>query len=630
MAHRLSRGDKGKWISQDPRPVRRPPVRIPDSNNNALIEEHKLTLIGRVTNPAIQKTGALVDFFLQHWHVQGRLSGKVLGPNLFQFKFETEQDLQHILSKAPFHFKRWMLILQRWEPIISDNFPALIPFWITIHGIPLHYWTEEALRAIGKELGPVEDFDVEKGRVRVMINGLKPLETKLDISMAGEIKQVELEFEKLEKHCFYCLSLTHEVDDCPTAKAKGISRGNRETPKGISQNRTLERLEADRKRKDERKGYRTQLQAPGRVSETSQEWKKDECRGGTWRCASNSNYDYGVRREAQRHENAYPPLSRNHGSRPSARERLSFSRESDVGSGRGNFSKSVASIPRNEWRPVSGGQRSTTPAKTTPSLVSHTPPPCPQREAISNPAFSSGARQRSGEGSLLSQERRPALERLSLPSERVPLLQDGVANSASGRLQEVEIQYLEDTLTNHPSGGSNKASTSKHQGTPLAMHQGGSLDRSPIRTLSEDRIHVSLRLGPMVDSPLAREDLAQEIFKEPSGDLPVMGAPTGKGKASKPLETKKRTLRSSVQVASVKKRRVTKTQNSPRRKPTTSGAPKGRHGTDSGTGQPRHGIYESLHGSTRRMAFGISNSRGTPYRGEALDIRISFSLVWTE
>lgn len=190
MAHRLSRGEKEKWIQDQQKQVKRPPVIIPASNNNALIEKHELTLIGRVTNSAIQKTKALVDFFLNHWHVAGQITGKALGPYLFQFKFETERDLQLILSKGPYHFKRWMLILQRWEPIVSDNFPALIPFWISVHGIPLHYWTEDALKAIGKELGPVENWDVDRGRVWVSINGLKPLEMKLDISLpSGEIKK---------------------------------------------------------------------------------------------------------------------------------------------------------------------------------------------------------------------------------------------------------------------------------------------------------------------------------------------------------------------------------------------------------------------------------------------------------
>ncbi|CAN6975240.1 unnamed protein product, partial [Brassica rapa subsp. trilocularis] len=133
-------------------PPRRGPIQIPSTDNSALIEMNKLTLIGRVTNPTTQNTRALVDFFLQHWQVTGSITGRDLGPRLFQFSFESERDLQSVLNRAPYHFKKWMILLQRWEPIVSDSFPSTIAFWIRIHGIPLHYWTKEALQAIGSEL----------------------------------------------------------------------------------------------------------------------------------------------------------------------------------------------------------------------------------------------------------------------------------------------------------------------------------------------------------------------------------------------------------------------------------------------------------------------------------------------
>ncbi|CAG7905835.1 unnamed protein product [Brassica rapa] len=97
MAYRNSKMDKGKWVADSVRQAKRPPVKIPAVDTSARIEEHKLTLIGRVTNPSVQKTIAL-------------------------------------------------------------------------------------------------DFDVDRGRIRVLVNGLKPLEMFLDISLAGEIKQVELEY----------------------------------------------------------------------------------------------------------------------------------------------------------------------------------------------------------------------------------------------------------------------------------------------------------------------------------------------------------------------------------------------------------------------------------------------------
>ncbi|KAF8082888.1 hypothetical protein N665_0802s0002 [Sinapis alba] len=116
MAHRLSRFEKEKWVPDPTKQARRPQSKF----------------LNRTTE-------AFVEFFLKHWHVVGSIIEKDLGAHLFQFKFEYEYDLQAILSKAPFHFKKWMIILQLWKHVVSYYFSALVPFWITIHRISLHY-----------------------------------------------------------------------------------------------------------------------------------------------------------------------------------------------------------------------------------------------------------------------------------------------------------------------------------------------------------------------------------------------------------------------------------------------------------------------------------------------------------
>lgn len=175
---------------------------------------------------------------------------------MFQFCFESEKDLQTILDKAPFHFKRWMLILQRWEPIISDSFPARIPFWITVHGIPLHYWKDDTIEAIGTALGPIEVREPTKAQLRVQINGLEPLIMKMDLQLPSkDVVEVELDYEKLDKHCFLCKSLSHEKDDCPL-KQEGGYKDIEKTELGISQRNTLERIADGRKRQEDRRSAR--------------------------------------------------------------------------------------------------------------------------------------------------------------------------------------------------------------------------------------------------------------------------------------------------------------------------------------------------------------------------------------
>ncbi|KAJ4885824.1 Uncharacterized protein Rs2_25572 [Raphanus sativus] len=80
------REDKAKWVATTSSSTRRrPPVKIPPCDNADLIEANKLTLIGRVTNPGIQKPIGLIDWLIQYWNMEppGRVTGRDLGPELF-------------------------------------------------------------------------------------------------------------------------------------------------------------------------------------------------------------------------------------------------------------------------------------------------------------------------------------------------------------------------------------------------------------------------------------------------------------------------------------------------------------------------------------------------------------------
>ncbi|KAL1192020.1 hypothetical protein V5N11_025798 [Cardamine amara subsp. amara] len=174
MLNKYTRQEKGKWIHVPFTGRRRSPLRILASDNSKLIEAHKFTLIGRVTNPIVQHRKDVVDYMLQYWNIEN-VKGKYFGPKKFQFSFATKEDLKAFLRRASYHFKGWMLPVQHWEPVISPHFPSQISFWVRIEEIPTHHWTDQYVRTIGKDLGFLEERDVEQGRVRVRINGLAPL-----------------------------------------------------------------------------------------------------------------------------------------------------------------------------------------------------------------------------------------------------------------------------------------------------------------------------------------------------------------------------------------------------------------------------------------------------------------------
>lgn len=178
MARRLSKEDKGKSIATNGyKAPRKPSIRAQVPDNSALLNKYSLTLIGRVTNQTAQKVWSLIPFFTELWKAESRPVGSDLGDGLFQFQFSNETDLLAVLEKRPYHYARWMVIVQRWEPTVSKDFPSLLPFWIKVQGIPIHLWSEETATDLGENLGIFDKLEITQTtvRMRVQVNGLLPL-----------------------------------------------------------------------------------------------------------------------------------------------------------------------------------------------------------------------------------------------------------------------------------------------------------------------------------------------------------------------------------------------------------------------------------------------------------------------
>lgn len=193
-------------------------IRAPVIDTSALIRENALTIIGRVVNPKEQPISALLAALPRQWTLRGGVTGADLGLHCFQFRFELEEDLLKVLEQRPFQYNHWMVILQRWEPIISPLFPSQIPFWIRLQGIPLHFWHQDMIYNIAHDLGRLEDYKITNtsARVRILVDGLKPLTKQSLLEFdSGEEVMISMDYEDLGYHCSNCNMLSHLSRSCP-------------------------------------------------------------------------------------------------------------------------------------------------------------------------------------------------------------------------------------------------------------------------------------------------------------------------------------------------------------------------------------------------------------------------------
>lgn len=525
MTNRFSRSEKGKWIESASRqsqrsdysarrstasraeaPVRRAPIQIPPSNNAELIEDNQLTLLGRLTNPSVQKPQWVLDWLIQFWNLETAITGRILGPDLIQVRFESEEALQSVMRRAPFHYKRWMIILQKWEPIVSSSFPKRTPFWIKVHGLPLHYWTEETLFTIGKELGPRLDDDIPHGKIRINIDCLSKLEMQLPIQLpSGEELTVDLEYEKLEKHCFFCFSLFHEEEACPS---KPASQKAPTQTMGITQQNTLRSLEEHRRRHDHRRPSSNQSRSSDSLSRGTQISQRSSS-------ARSAAADRHLHQAPTRYQPSY---------------RASHFRRETNSPQRQSSHRAVSDLryDHRDRSPRRYSRESHHSYDRLPhSQSSRTPPPNPPREPLNLPAIPER-----GEVTSRSLERRPALERLEDPLQD-PQRSGGLSSSLLARLQEVEVVYDQDDLRNklNENGSGSKAGL-----TPPVEPSG-----------SGKRIPATLRIGSPIGSlPKTKTKQAASSSKKPAAKKAVTKAPAKRKVPTPAVGTAKRATRTKV------------------------------------------------------------------------------------
>ncbi|KAH0869455.1 hypothetical protein HID58_076477, partial [Brassica napus] len=153
-----------------------------------------------------------------------------------------------------------------------------------------------------------------------------------------------------------------------------------------------------------------------------------------------------------------------------------------------------------------------------------------------------------------SEERICAKDRLSVHTQRTSLNERSESNSNSKHIHNVELQEVDENMHLPVINSITRPSSSN----VFDSGRLGPSERSPIRTLSEDRIHVSLRLGPLLQTET-------EESEENQLTLAALAKAAGKRKVGN-SQTLRKVGNSPAQGHAIKKRRVTKVHPSPKRK----------------------------------------------------------------
>ncbi|KAG2290425.1 hypothetical protein Bca52824_050029 [Brassica carinata] len=348
--------------------------------------------------------------------------------------------------------------------------------------------------------------------MKVQINGLKPLimrwtsnflQRKL-LKWSWNMRSLKTLLLRKSRHM-----------KMKIAKPPPSRQGRDQRMLGISQHNTLERIK----------------KAKGRKAGDKLVYNKDNREGARW-----SNYKYADPRDARSSSHNDP--SRIVSERSSGYEENKRRYDDRNVSIRSNPS-SRRTLPRREGRD-----------QLSADYVSHSREPLAP-PMHNKPGISPIREERSRRNNIAdhlsdplgsnskSEERICAKDRLSVHTQRTSLNERSESNSNSKHIHNVELQEVDENMHLPVINSITRPSSSN----VFDSGRLGPSERSPIRTLSEDRIHVSLRLGPLLQTET-------EERKRKVGNS----------------QTLRKVGNSPAQGHAIKKQRVTKVHPSPKRK----------------------------------------------------------------
>ena len=148
------------------------------------------------------------------WGLNESMQVLEVGLNLFQFKFQSEFDLDRILRGGPWSFNNQLLLLQRWKKGMTVGNIRLesASLWIQIWDAPFDMVSPQVAREVGSRLGKVEKVEWKKQkddinmfmRVRVALPISKPIRRGGFIAGSDGVKTwVSFKYEILPIFCHY-------------------------------------------------------------------------------------------------------------------------------------------------------------------------------------------------------------------------------------------------------------------------------------------------------------------------------------------------------------------------------------------------------------------------------------------
>ena len=136
-------------------------ISILDEGRKAEIESCSQSLIGKFLTCRSFNKRAAQGILKCAWGLENQVQVVEVGANLFQFKFNSEFEMNRVLKGGPWTFDNQVLLHIRWKSGMTTGNVRfdLASFWVQIWGALFDMVSPSVADAVGGRLGVVEEVE---------------------------------------------------------------------------------------------------------------------------------------------------------------------------------------------------------------------------------------------------------------------------------------------------------------------------------------------------------------------------------------------------------------------------------------------------------------------------------------
>ncbi|XP_027124362.1 uncharacterized protein LOC113769357 [Coffea eugenioides] len=166
-----------------------------------------------------------VKNFTNHvWGYPKNLRVTEIGPNVFQFQFEREEDREKVLAGDPWILDNQVLVVREWCASFEKKVESFryTNFWVQIWNLPVHWMSNAAGKKIGGVFRKVKEIMLPPGggkegrhmKIFAEIDLLQPLVRGTAVKLNGEMVWIEFKYERCPDFCYKCGIIGHGDKNC--------------------------------------------------------------------------------------------------------------------------------------------------------------------------------------------------------------------------------------------------------------------------------------------------------------------------------------------------------------------------------------------------------------------------------